>query len=183
MKKLIGLFVILFIITNVFGQSFIRDHSFIEKTPKGLTTIEDALIWENLPDNNFDWINYIHFVKDGKLFLLSYEPVENLDIIGFSRGIYLYSKDINNLNSPWKKASAVIMTNSYSSHSYSDVDFFLAKKSFGSVGNVEIKDDCIEITIGWSVMNKVRNDCVSSKLKYEFVPNGFGGYLHGRVYK
>ena len=183
MKKLIGLITVLLFSTSVFGQAFIRSYSFIEATQTGNNTIEDAINRTNIKFTDFDWISYIHFVKDGKLFILSYEPKENRMSYG-SRNIYLYSNDINNINSPWEKASSVIMSNSFGTHCYDEVDFFLAEKSFGSKGKVEFKDDdSIEITIGWSVMNNVINDCVGSELKYRFVPDGFGGYLHERVYE
>jgi len=184
MKNLFGILAILLLSTSVFGQAFIRNRSFVETSPTGNNTIEDAINRDNFHYTNFDWISYIHFIKNGKLYLLSYEPVENYLNPG-CRDIYLYSKDLNNLNSPWEKASAAIMTNCYGTQCYDEVDFFLAEKSFGSKGNVEIKDDCIEITIGWSVMNKVTNSCDGSELKYTFVHNPYGRveYLHERIYE
>lgn len=191
MKKLIGLLVLLFITTGVFGQAFIRKSSFIEVTEGFINhkfpalTIAEVILDDNITED-FDWIRYIHFVKDGKLFILSYELKEDLEKIGFSRGIYLYSKEIHNVNSPWKKASAVIMTNSFSENCYDEVDFFLAEKSRDSVGKVEFNDDgSIEITIGWILMDNVNNNCVDHVLKYSFVANPYGkvDYLHQRVYK
>jgi len=190
MKKLIGLFVILFITTGAFGQAFVNDYAHITYTgDKFPITIEDwirkegfgEIKWEN-GFGKIEWINYIHFVRGDWLFLLSYEPKE--DTYYGSRYLYLYKKNINDSQSSWEKASAIIMSNSWGSFCDDEVDFFLAEKSLGSVGNVKIKDDdSIEITIGWLLMNKVINDCVSSELKYKFVPDGFGKYLFERIYK
>ena len=185
MKKIIGIFAILLLGITVFGQAFLRSPSFIETTEKGGYTIEDDI-------RNPDWVDferkykrYVHFIQNDILFLLSYEPKEDYTSLG-SRGIYLYSKDINDINSPWIKASEIIMTNSFSSFCYDEVDFKLAKDSRGSVGNVKINDDnTIEITIGWLLMNRITNNCEGSVLKYRFVPNGFGRnkYLFERIYK
>ena len=115
MRNFFGILVLVFFTTNVFGQKFIRDWSFVQSTPTGNNTIEDAIHRRNIIGDNYDWIDYIHFVKNEKLFILSYEPKED-PMDGGSRDIYLYSKDINDINSPWKKASQVIMTNSYDSY-------------------------------------------------------------------
>lgn len=189
MKKIIGIFAILLIATGVFGQMNIRNHSFIERTSKGLITIEDAIHRNNITDGNFDWIDYIHFVRDGKLFLLSYEPKENHKSNG-SRDVYLYSKDINDINNPWERASRKIMTNSYSTHSFCDVDFFTYDKDYHntSIGKIVENDDgTVMITIGWELFSTVRGAKFvdEHELTFKFVHNPYGRveYLHERIYK
>jgi len=179
MKKLIGILVVLFITTGVFGQKFIRDHSFIETTPTGNNTIEDAINRTNIEFTNFNWIHYVHFVKDDKLFLLSYEPIEDLEVMGFSRSIYLYSKDIHNVNSPWEKASDVVMTNYWGSHNnHNEVDFYIydENKHNSSVGKVVVRDDgCVEMTISWELFQNGRQK-MKDTMTVIFTPVGNNKY-------
>jgi len=179
MKKLIGLFAILFITTGVFGQKFIRDHSFIKATPTGNNTIEDAINRTNINYTDFDWIHYVHFIQNDRLFLLSYEPKERRMYAG-SRSIYLYSKDINDVSSPWEEASDVVMTNQWmNANNHDEVDFFIynENKHNTSVGKVVVKDDCVEITIGWEMWCNGRLQ-INEPITITFTPVGNNIYAH-----
>lgn len=117
MKKIIGVIILMLITIGTFGQKFIRKSSFIESTPTGNNTIED---WIHMGGNNGDysWIDYVHFIQNGRLFLLSYEPSETFTSghkipPNSGRDIYLYSKDTSNINSPWVKASDVVLTSNW----------------------------------------------------------------------
>ena len=158
MKKLIGLFVVLFITTGVFGQKFIRSHSFIETTPTGNNTIEDAIRSWNITGGDYDWIKYVHFVQNGRIYMLAYEPNEkftsgNKIMAGTTRDIYLYSKDTADVNSPWEQASEIVMTSLWNNiRDYGEVDFFRSELSRGSKGEVIVDGDKVYITIGLEIM-------------------------------
>jgi hypothetical protein len=183
MKKLIGLLVIAFITTGVFGQAFIQKYSFIEKSPMGGNTIEDAIHLWHVTDGNYDWVDYVHFVKNDRLYLLSYEPNEIFSgrkriPSGSGRDIYLYSKDINNIDSPWEQASPVVMTNLWiSTITYDEVDFFIydEKQHNSSIGSVVVKDDCVELTIGWEVMTNWAV-IINKPVTFTFTPTGNNFY-------
>ena len=179
MKKIIGILAILFITTGVFGQKFIRSHSFIEATPTGNNTIEDAINRTNINFTNFDWIHYVHFVQDDRLFLLSYEPKERRLYAG-SRSIYLYSKDLNDVSSPWEKASDVVMTNHWQSNrNHDEVDFFIYNEDYhnSSVGKVVIEDNCVKMTIGWELFSDGRQ-MIREPITIKFTPVGNNKYAH-----
>ena len=193
MKKIIGLLTILFITTGVFGQQPIRDYSFIEATNYN-STVEDGIqyigngLTEQKQNGNgcsvYDWIEYVHFIEGDKLFLLSYEPKENPMSYG-SRSIYLYRKDINDVNSPWEKASGHIMMNSYNSYSYSYVDFYRSSKNKGCVGEVIKTEEGIEISVSWVLFSKkYKTSCVDyTTLTYLFKPHPDypDWYTHERI--
>ena len=174
MKKLIGIIAVLFITTGLFGQKFIRSHSFIEATPTGNNTIEDAM-QNDVPDGNYEWVRYVHFIRDGKLYLLSYEP--NSDFrMGVDRSVYLYYKDTSDADNPWVKASNVVMTsNWWNTRNYTEVDFFRKDKSRGSKGEVFIVDDIVYITIGFESMTNGRLQ-IDEPITYGFRPVGNGSY-------
>ena len=177
MKKLIGLLVIMFVTTSVFGQKFIRSPSFIETTLTENSTIEDAIHKWNITDGNYDWVAYVHFVQNDRLFLLSYEPKEDRMSGGY-RDIYLYSKDINDINSPWEKASDVVMTNHWGSDKdHNEVDFYVydENKHNSSIGKVVVEDDCVKITIGWELFINGRQ-MINEPITFTFVPVGDNVY-------
>ena len=177
MKKLIGIFVVLFITTGVFGQKFIRDHSFIKATPTGNNTIEDAINRDGITFTNFDWISYVHFIQDDRLFLLSYEPKEDRMFAG-SRTIYLYSKDLNDVTSPWELASDAVMTNQWTNHkNHDEVDFFIydENRHNTSVGKVVEEDGCVMMTIGWEMWCNGRLQ-INEPITITFVPVGNNKY-------
>ena len=153
MKKVIGMLAILFIATEVFGQKFLTKYSFIERS-KTQNTIEDWIITGN-NNGNFDWIRFVHFIKDDKLYLISYEPLPPSPTCypypdNTVRGVYLYSKSLDNLNSPWEKASDVLANGIWMGvHGFIDFDFYRAEKSSGSVGNVVVNGDYVTIIIDY----------------------------------
>ena len=155
MKKLIGIFTILLIATGVFGQKFVRDHSFVERTPTGNNTIEDAINTSNTRITDFDWVNYVHFMVGDRLFLLAYEPVPRRTMSGLTRNIYLYSKDITDVTSLWEQSPDTVFTGRFDdSDNHIDVDFFLSSRSRGSLGTVNVLGNNVEMTIGVERMEK-----------------------------
>ena len=182
MKKLIGIFAILLIGTAVFGQKFIRDHSFVERSSTANITIEDAINRDGIKYDNFDWINYVHFVVDDRLYLLSYEPVDNFNKMGLNRQIYLYSKDINDNTSPWEPASEAVLTcGIMDMKNYTDVDFYREDRSRGSVGTINAVGDVREIIIG---EYRKQNGSITSdkKLKLVFTPISTNFYSVKKCY-
>lgn len=176
MKKLIGIFAILLLGTAVFGQKFIRDYSFINAREDFLNGKFDALtVEENIRKyhvgDDYDWINYVHFVVDDRLYLLSYEIVDNINKMGLNRQIFLYSKDITDNTSPWEPASEAVLTCGFTdSKQYTDVDFWWEDRSRGSAGTINVLDDCVEMTIG--VYRKQAGSIVfDGKLKITFTPS------------
>lgn len=180
MKRLVGLLMLLFITTGVFGQKFIRSHSFIESTPTGNNTIEDW-IRDDGDNGDYKWIPYVHFINKGRLYLLSYEPKEDR-LFGGYRDIYLYSKDINDINSPWEKASNAVMRNHWKSgDDHDEVDFFIYDKDKhnSSVGKVVVKNEYVEITIGWELWVGGRL-LISEPITIKFKPIGNNMYSHSK---
>jgi hypothetical protein len=172
MKKLIGLFAILMLSMSVFGQKYIRNASSIERTQTGNNTIADAINRTNFDNGDYSWIQDVHFIKEGKLYLLAYEPKADA-LLGGERRIYLYSIDTLNIKkNSWKIASYVVMINYISADSkeYRDVD--LHTKNFnGSYGNVSYEQDLsVKITFGVE-MNDERP--VAKTLTFISQGNGF----------
>ena len=188
MKKLIGIFAILLLGTAVFGQKFIRDYSHIEVREEFLSgkfdalTLAERMIKLNVTDHN--WIDYVHFVMDDRVYLLSYEIVDNINKMDLDRQIYLYSKDINDNTSSWEPASKAVLTCGFMDiKNYTDVDFYREDRSKGSVGTVNVLDDCVEMTIG--VYRKQAGSIVfDGKLKITFTPSPISTnfYLYEKCY-
>lgn len=171
MKKIIGILAIMFIAIGVFGQKSIRNYSFIESTPTGNNTIEDAIQRWNVTDGDYDWINYVHFVQNERLYILAYEPDENFEY-GVDRDVYLYSKDIHDINSPWVKASNVVSTSNWLNiRNYSEFDFFLSEKSRGSKGKVDVQENCVIITVGYELMTN-GSVSINEPMTFIFKPQG-----------
>ena len=171
MKKIIGLLAVLFITTGVFGQKFIRSHSFIETTPTGNNTIEDAI--QRGVNDNYEWIDYVHFIQNGKLYMLSYEPNEKHSY-GVDRSIYLYSKDTTDIDSPWEIASNCISTSNWLDiRNYSEFDFFVYDKEQhnSSVGKVDVQENSVLITIKYELMTNGRVS-ISEPMTFIFRPDG-----------
>jgi len=187
MKKLIGIFVILLIGTAVFGQKYIRKFSFIEVREKFLDGTFDAVtVEENLRKyhvgDDYDWINYVNFIVDDRIYLLSYEPVDDRTKMGLDRQIYLYSKDINDYTSPWEPASEAVLTCFFDDgKNYTDVDFWWADRSNGSVGTINAVGDVREIIIG---EYRMQNGSIVSdkKLKLVFTPISTNFYSVKKCY-
>jgi len=180
MKNLIGILVLLFVTTGVFGQKFLRSTSEVERT-------EETIQRWNVIDGNYDWIDCIHFIQNDRLYLLSYEPNEIFTSgkkipTGAGRDIYLYSKDINDINSPWEKASNIIMTNNWiNGLNYNEVDFFIynEKRHNSSVGSVIVEKNCIKIIIGFDSMSNGNILINEEPITITFVPAGNNKYIHG----
>ena len=171
MKKIIGMMVILFFTTGIFGQKFIRNLSFIEPKPN---KIEMSVINQFL---NFGEIDYVHFVKNDRLFLLAFEPNERY-MYGVDRDVYLYSKDIKNIDSPWEIASDVVARcNWIDLNNFSDIDFFTYNKDRHntSMGKVVVVDSCVKITIEFDVITN-GNVSISEPITYIFTPIGDNFY-------
>ncbi len=177
MKKLIGLFAVLFITTGVFGQNFIQGLSFIETTPTRNNTIEDHIRdVSTFSNGDYSWIHYVHFIANEKLYMLSYEPEENYyrpnDVK--SRSVYLYSKDTCNIHDEWQKASEVVTTTTWLNRDeYCEIDFFTydENKHNTSVGNVVMEGDTVVMTVG--LMKAANgNHYRTEKMKLIFKPDG-----------
>lgn len=184
MKKIITVFAIALLGMTVFGQRFIRDHSFIERTPTANNTVEDAINRKNFRFENFDWISCVHFVEDGRLYLLSYEPVPDRNGMNMDRNIYLYSKDINDNSSPWEFASDVVLERKFvDMKNYTDVDLYIydEKRHNTSVGTINAIGDVREIIIG---EYSKQNDSISPdrKLKIVFTPISTNFYSVKKCY-
>ena len=128
MKKLVSIFAILLIATGVFGQKSVRKPSYIEATEKGRATVEDAINRDNFHDTDYDWISYVHFISNGRLFILSLDSVGERDrLLGCERNVNLYSKDTSNAHSKWEKASEVLIIGNYVDHD-NEIDFDFKRK-------------------------------------------------------
>ena len=181
-KKAIFILTIALIGSSVLGQKFIRDYSFVERTPTANNTVEDAINRKNLQSTSYDWINYVHFVVDDRLYLLSYEPVDNINKMGLDRQIYLYSKDINDNTSPWKEASEAVLTCGFMDlKNYTDVDFYREDRTEGVFGKINAVGDVREIII--SEYRKQNGSIVSDKkLKIVFTPISTNFYSVEKCY-
>ena len=181
-KKVIFILTIALICSSVLGQKFIRDYSFVERTPTANNTIEDAINGENLRHTSYDWINYVHFVVDDRLYLLSYEPVDDINQMDLNRQIYLYSKDISDNTNPWEPASEAVLTCGFMDlNNYTDVDFYREDRSRGSVGKINAVGDVREIII--SEYRKQNGSIVSDKkLKIVFTPISTNFYSIEKCY-
>lgn len=172
----------LFITTTFFGQAFLRSYSFVEATPTGNNTIEDAIhLWNVSADDDFKWIPYVHFVKNDRLFLLSYEPNGRRGD-GLNRDIYLYCKDINDINSSWDKASDVVMTSIWIDHNnYNEIDFYAYDKDQHntSIGKVVEENDCFIITVKFESMVNGRV-LINEPITIIFKPIGDNLYSHSK---
>jgi hypothetical protein len=180
MKKIIGILAVLFIATGVFGQKFIRHYSLIELTPNGINapqTTEDWIRSDNVVGGDYDWISYVHFVRDGKLYMLAYEPVPYDDFkAGVDRDIYLYCKDTNDVSGSWSRASERVTTAIWrNTHNYTEFDLFRKDKSRGSKGEVYIEGNQIYITIGMETMTNGRVQ-INEPITYGFRPSGDSFY-------
>ena len=177
MKKIIGLLAVLMITTGVFGQKFIRSHSFTEYTGSAFPNTVEDWIRSGEDVGNYEWINYVHFIQNGKLYMLAYEPNEKY-AHGVDRDIFLYSKDTSDVNSPWEIASECVMTSNWVNiYTYSEVDFFRSDKSRGSKGEVRIDGDKVYITIGLEVMTNGRQQ-INEPLTFGFQLNNSDGTYH-----
>jgi len=169
MKKLIVLLIALLLTANLFAN--IRDYSLIE--PHG--QVEYG--FHHYRD--LDWIQYLpfaHFVKDGKLYVISYEPFTDDErpssMIIKARKLYLYCKNMSNPDNPWVIASDVLFTgNFYSnltiSNGHTSLDMhYLDIELFTRYGCM-LTVDGNNVTITTHKIIKVNNsDCTSEPITF-----------------
>ena len=171
MKKLIGLLSILLITISVSGQPHVRQAGYIEKQSHWVETKDLPLANNSLPLSNPDrrqqaetigeviydkgfynkkgeiWIDYAHFISNGRLFMLSYEDYDdriatnipehlnNADDV-LEAELFLYSIDLSAPKSDWEiasvekiageyKPSNILVCPSINVRNYTDVDFYM----------------------------------------------------------
>lgn len=134
---------------NTSAQKFLRSESEIEPIPT--TTVEGWI--QNDPDFQPSWIYQVNFVKDGKLYMLAYEPLVvpkgRIMFVG-KRSVFLYAKDLSNKKNPWIAVSDTVFVGNYiDGHNYIDLNFMKKEYASGCVGEYLIEKDCIEITVGY----------------------------------
>lgn len=190
MKKLFALLTGLMIVTSVFGQQLIRTYSDIEKVPfaKNNDTLYNYGYVEysvkNILDENsrdFSSIERVHFVVGDYLYVLAYEPLAQYASDHYEtfnegeRKLYLYRKDISNINNPWIISSDVIMTNyvKNGSKDYKDVRLTTKNFPYADADIIQNKDE-YTITIGVHVF-KNKNRISTGLQTFTLTPakNGF----------
>lgn len=134
---------------NTSAQKFLRNESEIEPIPT--TTVEGWI--QNDPDFQPSWIYQVNFVKDGKLYMLAYEPIVYRDgHVTFygKRSVFLYAKDLSNKKNPWIAVSDTVFVGNYiDGHNYIDLNFMKKEYAKGCVGEYVIENNCIKITVGY----------------------------------
>lgn len=147
MKKLIGLLTVLFLTINAFGQPNIGKLSYVERSRTKNNTVEDGML-NGVP---CDTTTLVSFYLGKYFYLLAYEP--NFPL-GSShpteRNVYLYRKDITDLDNRWIKASDVVVTGAYAdSKFYYDFDFYKYDADYHNTSNskVEFKGYDLWITL------------------------------------
>ncbi len=150
MKNLFTLLIGLMLVNNIYGQILIRDYSDIETN--GYVERNIHCFKDNLGD--YSWIENIHFIKNEYLYVFAYEPLVRYAIDGYmtfmegERNLYLYRKDIRNIDNPWIVSSDVIMTNYVRNLAMDFKDVLLTTKNFhGNADIIQNKDE-YTITIG-----------------------------------
>lgn len=150
---------------NVFGQKYIRYPSDIERTPTGNNTTMDDILRTNYPNNDYSWISDIHFIKNGKLYLLAYEPKPDA-LMGGDRNMYLYSIDTLNIReNSWKIASNVVMTNYISDNIKDYVDVNLRPTDGSKI--IIISDSSFKMVI--NIESSVDGRSFYTKREYTFI--------------
>jgi hypothetical protein len=178
MKRLIGLITILLLSSNVFAQKHINRVSEIETTPTANNTIEDEIRDPKFPNNDFDWIRTVHFLKDGRLYLLAYEPLvvpKGRIIFSGKRSVYLYFKDTTDNYNPWVKASDVVIENyEIDCKNYQDLNLYRVGYTKECVGEVVFDNNNVKITVGLD--KEIDNRFQTKPITFIFVPQGDGFY-------
>lgn len=160
--------------SNIFAQKFLRSESEIEPIPT--TTVEGQI--QNDPDFKPSWIYQVNFVKDGKLYMLAYEPIVYRDgHVTFygKRSVFLYAKDLSNKKNPWVVVSdTVFVGNFIDSHNYQDLNFMKKEYSSDCVGEYIIEKNCIKITVGYDKL--INGKFFTKPITFIFTPNGNNFY-------
>jgi hypothetical protein len=150
MKNLFTLLIGLMLVNNIYGQILIRDYSDIETN--GYVERNIHCFKDNLGD--YSWIENIHFIKNEYLYVFAYEPLVRYAIDGYmtfmegERNLYLYRKDIRNIDNPWIVSSDVIMTNYVRNLAMDFKDVLLTTKNFHGDADIIQNKDEYTITIG-----------------------------------
>ncbi len=176
MKILLMLITAMLLTFNSFGQKFIRDESMIESTRGGKVTVEDWI--QNDLDFEPSWIYEVNFVKDGKLYMLAYEPLVvpkgRILFVG-KRSVFLYAKDLSNKKNPWIVVSDTVFVGNYiDGHNYIDINFMKKDYASGCVGEYVIEKDCIKITVGHDRL--VDGRFYTKPITFTFTPKGSNFY-------
>ena len=173
MKNLIVLFVVSLLASNAFAQMNVRNLSEIESTKTRNNTVEDVISTGKYPISECV-ADRVHFMKNEKLYMLALEPLNGKESSEFfgKRELYLYCRDNDDINNPWRIASDLVWTCNYKGgDNYTDVDFFLYDKDSHntSVGVVEVDENNIKMTIGFYRMGSGKE---IKSLTFTFIPEG-----------
>jgi hypothetical protein len=159
MKKLIGLFAILLITSNVFAQINFGSWSNIQTTDTKNNTVEDGI--RNGNNGNFNWIPDIHIMRDRFIYMVAYEPITSRGCYdNTTRVVNLYCKDTTDLKNPWVVVCDSIFVGRYTNwNDYEDVDFFkYDTKHNTSHSNITMNRGNLVISLD---IHTMKNNCVS----------------------
>lgn len=160
---------------NSFGQKFFNDLSVIESSKGGKITVEDWI--QNDLDFEPSWIYEVNFVKDGKLYMLAYEPTKGNRgyFTGKQRSVFLYVKDLSNKKNPWIIASDTVFVAKFiDGHNYTDINFMKKDYASGCFGEYAIEKDCIKITVGYDQL--VNGKFYTKPITFIFTPKSSNFY-------
>jgi len=183
MKKTIALLAILLVSISLFGQRIDRA-AFIERQSHWVETMnlpvgdngrqQAETLEEQIYDYGFQTelgnsrISYAHFISNGRIFLISYEPLsdrvatdvpvdlKNVEVI--EAELYLYSKDLSKPKSKWEIASvekimdnykpANLLVNIYiATEGYTGIDTHMYGDDSNIGKVIELQDNRVEITV------------------------------------
>jgi hypothetical protein len=215
MKKIIGILAVLLITVTVSGQG-IKSAGNVERQSHWDETKNLPLENNGLPLSNSDRrqqastyeeriydygfydekgniiINDAHFIANGRVFMLSYEPLKdrvaydipdnlkNSEVI--EAELFLYSKELSKPKSKWEIASvekiagkykpANIIISTYTIHGYSDVDFYMYGERYDTdIGKVVERDNGdVEINIRCFAFEKGKGKVYAETITYVFTP-------------
>ena len=187
MKKIILTLTFFLVGIILFGQPHVKSTGYIERqdfwietkdlpvgdSRKRIPTTTEERIYDNgFYDKNGDIrISYAHFVANGRVFMLSYEPLSEripMDVPEhlknrtiFESEIFLYSKELSKPKSEWEVASVKKIAGNYEPHNilickhiagigYTDADWYMYEERYNTdIGKVvKLNDGSVEITVG-----------------------------------
>ncbi len=187
MKSLFSLLVTYIFFTNIFGQIPIRDFSNIEKN--GYVERNIHIFKDNLGD--FSWIQDLHFVKGNFLYVIAYEPLPDEAKDGYAsfwgkRKLFLYRKNMINIDNPWIVSSDTIMTNYYndcnSGQDYREIRLTTKNFKYGDADVIQDGND-YDIVIGVHVFKCGYGLFSTGFYKFTLTPinEGFYGIKKGSI--
>jgi hypothetical protein len=175
MKKIIGLLVIMFVTTGVFGQINLNDLSDVE---------------------HGEWLgkmDILHFTTELQhrkfFYILAYEPNFGGAYNGTKRNVYLYCMDITpeNPNEKYKRqphwirvSDAVLVNYFRDSHNYQDVDFYTYNKDRHNTSNGSVRLDGNDVIFNLEI-HKMENGGMSvtqQTIVLELIRNTFDGRFY-----